>query len=282
LCRRIIDRHWFPTCFRAGFHTERPDSHWFLEQWVPFDFSNQSMAMTALEQGQADMVDGRFGDWRRAPSDWSPYHPSHDDYQMPGQCNRTIFRCLNIGTRARLLDQTGIDAAFARADSNIPTILAFTDHDFRDMRRDVATLHGMFVAASKRFPQVQWIHSRARSAARAVLSLAAATLPELSITFTRKRGSLRVHVTSNCDSFGPQPFLAIKSYDRRYLSDNFDFDIPRRSWSYTCDEQTVNPMAIEKIGIAFTDSTGSSLVTVVENVREILEGSEPRFTTKLQ
>ena len=44
LCRRIIERKWFPTVFRAGFHVERPDSHLFLEQWIPFDLSNISLA----------------------------------------------------------------------------------------------------------------------------------------------------------------------------------------------------------------------------------------------
>ena len=40
LCRRIIDHNWFPVVNRAGFHVERPDSHWFLEQFIPFDLSN--------------------------------------------------------------------------------------------------------------------------------------------------------------------------------------------------------------------------------------------------
>ena len=43
LCRRILERNWFPSVFRAGFQTERPDSNWFLEQWIPFDISNMSV-----------------------------------------------------------------------------------------------------------------------------------------------------------------------------------------------------------------------------------------------
>src|SRR5690606_40662912 len=41
LTRRVIDRLWFPAANRPGFHVLRPDSHWFLEQYIPFDFSNQ-------------------------------------------------------------------------------------------------------------------------------------------------------------------------------------------------------------------------------------------------
>ncbi|MCI0525611.1 MAG: hypothetical protein L0Y75_10150, partial [Acidobacteria bacterium] len=62
ICRRIIERDWFPTANRAGFHTERPDSHWFLEQWLPFDYSNQSYP--AESHPHKDLAVGRYGDWR--------------------------------------------------------------------------------------------------------------------------------------------------------------------------------------------------------------------------
>ena len=42
LARRLIDRQWFPQAYRPGFHALRPDSHWFLEQYIPFHFCNQA------------------------------------------------------------------------------------------------------------------------------------------------------------------------------------------------------------------------------------------------
>jgi hypothetical protein len=74
LCRRLIDRNWFPLINRAGMHTERPDSHWFLEQWIPFDASNQS-----IENDDYNSND-RFGDWKGASDDWSIYHPDIYDW----------------------------------------------------------------------------------------------------------------------------------------------------------------------------------------------------------
>ena len=29
-----------------------------------------------------DFKNGRSGNWRNAPYDWSIYHPDHDDYQL--------------------------------------------------------------------------------------------------------------------------------------------------------------------------------------------------------
>ena len=71
LCRRVIDRGWFPAANRPGFHVIRPDSHWFLEQYVPFDFSSQAMLPDDQDAGQADIAGGRLGDWRRhSPDAW--------------------------------------------------------------------------------------------------------------------------------------------------------------------------------------------------------------------
>jgi hypothetical protein len=270
LCRNIIDRHWFPTCCRAGFHTERPDSHWFLEQWIPFDFSNQAIQATELDMQQPDMVNGRFGDWRRAPADWSPYHPSHDDYQVPGNCHRVIFRCLNVGTRARLIDQQQVDLAFARADLGQPTILAFTDHDYRDMRKDVEAMHRMIVHSSRKYPRVEWLHSGARDAASEVLGLDPTPPIKLTVSFEHTLESYRMRVETNTESFGPQPYLAVKTFDKNYLTDNFDVQIPRRVWTYDFDSQSIQPMSVEKIGVAVNSGNGTTSVVVIDDVRMIV------------
>lgn len=258
LARRVIDRQWFPSCFRPGFHAERPDAHWFLEQWIPFDFANQATAGdVALQQ---DVSGGRLGDWRRAPNDWSPYHPHHDDYQVPGGCRRTLFRCLNVGTRFKLLDQAEVDRAFARADAGAPTVLAFTNHDFRDMRPDVARTHALLVDAAKRFPDVEWRHARALDAARAVLGRSDRTPLRLTATLVHEDGRARLDVAADRDTFGPQPFLAVATMDRRYLADNFDIHQPHRRWSYTFDGETVPLEAVARIGVASNDANGSTHV----------------------
>ncbi len=260
LARRVIDRRWFPVAFRPGFHVERPDSHWLLEQFVPFDFGNQAMRRGEREEGQDDLAGGRFGDWRRAVDDWSPYHPHHDDYQLPGDCRRVIFRCLNVGTRLRLLDETEVRRAFQRASQGEPTALAFTNHDFRDMRPDVALVHGLVQEVAREFPEVQWRNAGALEAARAVLGLEPQQPLSFTTTFERHGHALHMAVESNHAIFGPQPFLAVKSHDQRYDHDNLDIQEPFRRWSYVFDEQSFRPAALEAIGIAAADASGQTAI----------------------
>ncbi len=69
ISRKIIERQWFPSVNRPGFHSTRPDSHWFLEQFIPFDIANQK-----TEEDYSnfkDLANGRFGDWRRSSGSFS-------------------------------------------------------------------------------------------------------------------------------------------------------------------------------------------------------------------
>lgn len=271
LAKSIIDLAWFPSAYRAGFHTERPDSHWFLEQWIPFDFSNQAIELNELDKQQIDNSEGRFGDWRRARADWAPYNPSHDDYQTEGSCRRTIFRCLNIGTRMRLLNEEEVEKAFKRADSGLPTILAFTNHDFRDMKNDVENAYKMIIKAAERYPDVKWCNTGAKSAAKKVLNLENKEGIDITTSFEYEKDRVKITVETSTDTFGPQPFLAIKTFDKKYFTDNFDFQIPRRKWSYTFDENSINFNSIDKIGIATNDLNGTTCIVVYGSNGETLQ-----------
>jgi len=251
LARRIIDRAWFPSVNRPGFHTTRPDSHWFMEQFIPFDFASQ--AGKDDYSNQKDLSNGRYGDWRRAPDSWTPYHPSHDDYQTPGNGRRWIARCLNVGTRLRLMDQEDVNAAFDQARRGDAVVLAFTNHDFRDIRPDIREVRKMLASASRRFPDVQFRYCEGRQAMRAALGL-----PERKpINFELKLEDGRLSVVSDKPIFGPQPFLAMKLHDGHYFHDNLDFQQPGKAWSYVFDEHTIPLAAIEAIGIAASDDTGN-------------------------
>ena len=179
LCRRILDNNWFPIVNRPGFHAERPDSHLFLEQWIPYDFANQSCEEFS---DQPDLSNGRFGDWSRAPKTWRGYNPSHDDYQMEGACRRTIFRCLNVGTRLRPLGKQHVREAFVEAEIEGSAILAFANHDYRDMRPDVYQVQVMLREIKSEFPNVKIKYSGAEEAATQLLGFQDKEKPKLDQT----------------------------------------------------------------------------------------------------
>ena len=255
LSRKIIERNWFPSTYRPGFHTIRPDSNWFLEQWIPFDFSNQS---TENEGNQPDLIGGRWGDWRRAPKSWKPYHPSMDDYQIPGNCRRWIFRCLNMEARLREIKQEDFYDAFREANNNLPTVLCFTNHDFRDMSNEIEKMRNYLQKSIKKYPEVKFEFSNPINAARNVLNLKANKI-NLNLEIAEDTSDiLKIKVNSNNNIFGPQPYLAIKTIKNEYLWENFDKSIKNNEWFFTFDYMHIPKNIIESIGIAANSKDGTT------------------------
>ena len=257
IARRIIDRDWFPSVNRAGFHVERPDSHWFLEQWMPFDLSNQAFA---AEDEQNDLQAGRFGDWRRASDDWSIYQPSHDDYQIPGNCRRYIGRCLNVGTRMRCINKEEVRKAFSYANDHGSALMGFTNHDFRDMEPDINLVRSLIKDVKKDFPTIKFKFCDAREAFNRVIFNSFEQPKKNILSGSLKASGIEnqkvLTVSSSEKTFGPQPFLAVQTKDGDYHHDNFDFQSNFRDWTYTFDEHTFPPDTIRQIGIATNDQRG--------------------------
>lgn len=272
LTRRVIERNWFPSVNRAGFHTERPDSHWLLEQWIPFDLSNQAVDEDVREN---DLSNGRFGDWRRAVKDWSIYNPCHDDYQVPGNCRRFIGRCLNVGTRLRLLDEAEVRQAFQRARDIKPTLLAFTDHDFRDIGKDVDYVREMLRSVKREFPEVRFKYCEAREAMnRAIFGdyrEPEANILNIDLEPGATLGTVYLSVSSDEPIFGPQPYLAIRTKEGEYYTDNFDIQEPFNRWTYVFDDITFPPESLDRVAVAANDLRGFNHIKQI-NSDELQQG----------
>lgn len=258
IARRIIDRQWFPCSNRPGFHTTRPDSQWFMEQYIPFDMASQ--ATDEDYSAQKDVSPGRYGDWRRAPRSWIPYHPDPDDYQVPGTSRRWIARCLNIGSRFRVLTAADVDLAFRESAEGKPVVLCFTHHDFRDMRPAIDGVREMIKDAAGRYPVVEFRYCEAREAMRLALGISAN--PPLKFSLSLEDG--RLSISASSPTFGPQPFLALKTKAGAYMHDNLDIQEPFRRWTYCLDEMTVPLDRLEAIGVGACDVTGNATAAVFD------------------
>jgi hypothetical protein len=280
ISRRIIDHHWFPAAHRPGFHVIRPDSHWFLEQHIPFDFSNQATVNSAEDGVQFGVQGGRFGDWRRAPATWEPYHPSADDYQVPGNCRRWIARCLNVGTRYRLLHERDVRQAFSEAAEGKPVVMAITNHDFRDMEPDIDAFRQLLNRVAVDFPHTPYFYCEAVNAMQAALDLTPLPPCELDLAVRQIDGHTHLlKVNSSIPTFGPQPWLALKTVEGTYHFDNFDIDVPFRQWQYVFDEETFPLAAVNAIGVAANNAFGTTTVVVMDPATGKVSRKHPNLVT---
>jgi hypothetical protein len=264
LSRRIIERSFFPSCYRAGFQAERPDSHWFLEQFIPFDISNMATKDTTDIDNAIDFKNGRSGNWRKAPSDWSVYHPSHDDYQVRGSCRRLIGRALNLRNRIGNMTQDEMDVAFNQAQKGREVLLGLCSHDWRDMDVELKHAQDMLAISKERFPDVKFIYSQAVDAFRFHVKKEVRNLKKLklSIVFHPEEEGKDVPFveirTVNGKVFGPQPYLAIQTKSNIFLHDNLDFSTEEGVWYYAFHEDTLPLTDVKMIGIAANDFLGNT------------------------
>jgi hypothetical protein len=265
LSRRIIDRSWFPAVNRPGFQVCRPDSHWFLEQFIPFDYANLAINKEKNSEKQFDVSAGRSGDWRRAPKTWTPYHPSYEDYQSKGQCNRWIARCLNIGTRFDNLNQREVDKAFKEANDKKPVILSFANHDFRDIRKDILQVYKMLQKSKAKYSSVKFCYVNGVNAMRNALKITSKKKFKLNLKLKKLSENAHIlEIKSTDETFGPQPYFTFKTTSGKYHYDNLDFQVPKKKWTYTFDEETLPLKNIQIIGVASNSKNGSTCISLLD------------------
>lgn len=253
LARKVIDRQFFPSVYRPGFHTERPDSHWLLEQWIPFDYANQAVR-DERQTRQRDVRGGRFGNWAGAPATWEPYHPDYEDYRKKGACKRVIARCLNMNTRMRNISEADFEQAFCEAQKGKDQLVSFTDHDFRDVCYDIGLMRRMLSKVSKKYPDVEFEFCNALEGMRKYFGLVPHSCG-LNVWMEPEQRQLIIR--SDERMFGTQPFFCFKLYGGRYVWSNLDFT-GNHEWSFTFDRDSVEFDSVEKIGIAANSISGTT------------------------
>jgi len=219
IAKRIIDRKWYFSCFRAGLHIERNDlSHW-LEMFFPFDFSARYM-----DENQ-NYLPGSDVDWRGCPSVWGGWHPDWYDYRKEGNMKRYLFRCTDLWTYLNILREEEVEEAFKQAQNNGKSILTYYNHDYRDMKFEIDNGYKVIQKVSNRYPHIDWVFTTALEAAQKYLNLKP---QKLKLSYKLEGNLLRVF--SNMRIFGPQPFLAIKE-NNKYFRDNFTVE-SEKEWAY--------------------------------------------------
>jgi hypothetical protein len=249
LARRLIERRSFPAIFRAGGTIERDDlSHW-LEQFIPFDYSS-----AAVRDGGGGRP-GQLWDWRGAPPEWRPYHPDWYDYRRRGAMKRWVFRCLEISGYESPLGEEDVRDAFALAASGQDAVLAFSNHDRRDLEPDMAKSTALLGRVGAEFPGVPWRFANALTAAQNVTGGAVAA----PVNFRTRWENDLLWIESDQPLCGAIPFLAVEEEGDVFYRDNPTIEGPQR-WAYV----PVRRARVRRIGIAGNNAAGATGVAVIE------------------
>jgi hypothetical protein len=237
-----------------------------LEQWIPFDYANAGGESQDWETNP-DMTDGRFSDWRFAPTDWRTYHPHHDCVQKEGGCRRKIARSATLLNRFAPLTEDHLDAAFRSAAEGKDTLLGIESHDWRDLTVEVIYFQNMLERVAKRYPNTQFKFCESIEAFNAVHPSGVEEPVELTCTLhlDSKRRPQRVNVeVTRGKLFGPQPFLVVRTRSQRIIHESMNYWRSLNDFNYIFDDDSIFPADVDAIGIATNDAAGNQSIHVVD------------------
>lgn len=244
LSHQVLERGWFPVCFRAGGTILSPESSRWVDAWFPIDYSNRApLEMPGLV------------DWSSGVAEWKLYHPSPEDFRIEGSGRRRMARCLDLMTGVYRLSDADLESAFARAEGGEPAIVACFEHDYRDIEGRLHDFAALVESAASRHPDVEWRYAAPLEAVRGYLDVARPRPLELDAFALDGE----VYIRSSEPLFQSIPWLAIESLGEvSHVEDGIVRLEPTR-WRWTPPAG----LAWEQLGVAGSTDLGEAAAIAI-------------------
>lgn len=196
LSRQVLERDWWPACFRAGGTILDAESSRWIDRWFPFDYSNRApLELPGLV------------DWSSGVADWALYHPDPEDFRRPGSGRRRLARTLDLVTGVHVFSEDDMREGFERASGGLPAVVSVFDHDYRDIADRIDAFRELVARVASEYPQVEWRFAGPVEAARAYLGGAPAQPLQLEAAVAGDA----VHVWATEPLFQSLPWLAVRT-----------------------------------------------------------------------
>jgi len=185
----IIDRGFYPTCFRSGWNWM--SNYWenYLDDWIIYRFEGHS------SQG------------------WVPYHPNPTDWRSPG--SQRGWEAYYTYTPS--LSQSLVNSVFANALGGTDQVVTSYSHlketDFADK---IDAAHALFVAAHATYPTVEFEYLTGRECMARWRRIGNAVPPTITVSASDSNGVRTATISVNTDIYQKQPFVALKRTDGTY------------------------------------------------------------------
>lgn len=223
----VIDRSFYPTCFRSGWNWM--SNYWenYLDDWIIYRYEGYS------SQG------------------WVPYHPSPTDWRSPGsQRGWEAYYTYTPG-----LSQTLVNSVFANALGGNDQVMTCYSHlketDFADK---IDAAHALFVAAHAAYPTVEFEYLTGRECMARWRGIGNTAPPKITLSASDSDGVRTATVSVDTDIYQKQPFIALKKTDGTYSRiDASPAGTNRWTVSYDLSETVA-------VAAAVTDWYGNSVV----------------------
>lgn len=272
LAQYLLEQGVFPVSFRSGWHFMDYDWQQYLNQLIPYCFHDDYGAYKAWYTNEPI-----FGveDWSRAPSAFIPFHPSTNDYQVPGDSPGWNVRSVKMQNML----PAHADQMFSLASIGIDQVACIWNHLPENFVTNVAKVASLIQNAAAKYPGVSFRYCTAVEAMQLWQGMTNDVPPQLHVienTNTLDQ-SLTLTISTDKKIFQPQPFVGLRDSWRNYLNlTPLCQPSGQNTWTLRV------PLArnrIAKIGIAVTDLAGNSAKQILRYLPDdlYLDNLDPQY-----
>jgi hypothetical protein len=271
LAQYLLEEGVFPVSFRSGWHFMDQDWQQYLNELIPFCFHDNYPVNVPWYTNSGPIAG--VEDWSRGPSSFVPFHPSTNDYQVPGDGKGWNVRSVKI----QGLTQSIVDQIFSQASNGVDQVACFWDHLPENFVANIANVASYVNHAASNNPVVPFRYCTAVEAMQRWSGATNQAPPVLEISESIQGQISTLSITSNVAIFQQLPFVCLRDAFRQYrnVTSQVVASGPN-SWTINLP---VPRNLLAKVGIAITDNAGNLATRILRYLPDdqYIDNLDPQF-----
>lgn len=258
LAQYLLEENVFPVSFRSGWHYMDNDWQHRLDELLPYSLHND---YPNVRRDTTEPLDNTF-DWSQAPAEFVPFHPSPENYQLPGNGPGWNVRS-DYFTAAQ--SHGLLDSIFAKAGRGIDQVVCLWAHlPETDFLQNIEIIDSLAHQAAQRYPDVKFRYCTAIEAMQRWRKSQDAVAPQ--VAFHEEADGDQVGFTIATDEpiFQRTPFVAVKDIYERYFAVPCEA-VGTNSWRTTA---SFPRSTLAKAGVALCDTMGNQTTRFINFLPE--------------
>jgi len=272
LSQFLLEEGVFPASFRSGWHFMDQDWQSYLNQLIPYSFHNNYAAWVPWYTNLGPIAG--VEDWSHAPSTFVPFHPSTNDYQLPGSGTGWNVRSVKIPN----LTQPIVSQMFGQAAAGTDQVACFWDHLPENFVTNIAMLAGFLSKAASDYPGVQFRYCTAVEAMQRWRGLTNTAPPQLKVLEDFSSPTLNLVISSSAPIFQPRPFICCRDAFQQYHTLTSQCKaVGTNTWAVDLGLPT-NLLA--RVAVAVTDEAGNVAIQTLRYLPDdlYLDNEDPQYS----
>ncbi len=204
LAQYLLEENVFPVSFRSGWHYMDNDWQHDLDQWLPYSLHND---YPNVHTDTAEPLDNTYN-WSKSPAAFVPFHPTPENYQIPGNGPGWNVRSAHFSTaRNRHL----LDSIFVAASRGVNQVACLWGHlPEEDFLQNLEIIDSLAHQMAQRYPNVKFRYCTAVEAMQRWRKSQDTTAPQVIFRENVTGDQVSFSVVTNEPIFQRVPFVAVK------------------------------------------------------------------------